>query len=99
MNLTVKEMMAASVPYSVSVSACYMFGYWGTFKINPLEFIGFADLAKLAVYPFVASFVFMLTGMLIAHISSAHVFPVGGGSNSKIGVFGSTGGGASRLTP
>jgi hypothetical protein len=83
-----KDVFAVGVPYFISVGACYLFGYWGAFNINVLEFIGLADLAKLAVYPIVASFAFVLAGTLIADILHATHLPPGGGRDTKIGVFG-----------
>ncbi len=49
MNLGIRDVIAVGVPYLIAVGACYMFGYWGTFHINVLEFISFADVAKLAI--------------------------------------------------
>lgn len=40
-----------AVPYAIGVSVLYLFGYWGTFQINPLEYAGVGDLVKLAAYP------------------------------------------------
>lgn len=40
-----------AVPYSIGVSVLYLLGYWGTFQIDPFEYIGIGDVVKLAVYP------------------------------------------------
>lgn len=40
-----------AVPYSIGVSVLYLLGYWGTFRIDPFEYIGIGDVVKLAVYP------------------------------------------------
>jgi hypothetical protein len=88
MTFGIKDAFAVGVPYCISVGACYLFGYWGAFDINVLEFISLADIAKLAVYPVVASFGFMLTGALISQTLHAPLFPPGGGSESKVGKFG-----------
>jgi len=47
MNFGIKEAFAVVVPYLIAVGACYLFGYWGAFHINVLEFISFADLASV----------------------------------------------------
>lgn len=88
MNLGIKEMFAVGVPYFILVGACYLFGYWGAFNINVLEFITFTDVAKLALYPLIASLVFVLAGVLFAELIHAPHFPPGGGNASTVGVFG-----------
>ncbi len=76
MNIGIKEAFAFGVPYLIAVGACYQFGYWGAFNINALEFITFADIAKLTVYPLTASLVFFLAGILMYGILMAQVgFP------------------------
>ncbi len=47
------------------VAACYLFGYWGSFNINVLEFISFADMAKLATYPLLIAFIFLFVTAFI----------------------------------
>lgn len=88
MNLGIKEALAVGVPYFIAVGACYLFGYWGAFHINVLEFISFTDIAKLAVYPLMASLVFVLAGVLFAELVHSPHRPPGGGSSSKAGQFG-----------
>lgn len=58
-----------AIPYGIVVSVLYLFGYWGTFHVNPLEYIGIVDVVKLAVYPLSAVLVIgaMLAGA--AHIA------------------------------
>lgn len=88
MNLGTKEAVALGVPYLIAVGACYLFGYWGAFHINVLEFISFTDVAKLAIYPLMASLVFFLAGVVLAEILHSPHLPPGGGSASKLGMFG-----------
>lgn len=40
-----------AIPYSIAVSVLYLWGYWGLFQINPLEYVGIGDVVKLSVYP------------------------------------------------
>ena len=88
MNFGIKEAVAVVVPYLIGVGACFQFGYWGAFHINVLEFISFADVAKLAVYPLMASLVFVLAGVLFSELVYWPHLPPGGGSKSKVGMFG-----------
>lgn len=57
MDLTLKMIATTLVPFFISVSVCYLFGYWGAFQINVLEFVSFTDIGKLAVFPMVGSVV------------------------------------------
>lgn len=88
MNIGTKEVVAIAIPYLIAVGACYLFGYWGAFHINVLEYISFTDVAKLAVYPLMASLVFALAGVIFAELVHSPHFPPGGGNNSKVGMFG-----------
>ncbi len=78
MNLGIKEAFAVGVPYFIAVGACYLFGYWGAFNINVLEFITFADVAKLAVYPLMVSLVFGLLGLLFVEVITPSYLPKDG---------------------
>lgn len=88
MNFGTKEALAIGVPYLITVGACYLFGYWGAFHINVLEFISFTDVAKLAVYPLMASLAFTIAGVLTSEITRSPHLPSGGGNSSKVGQFG-----------
>ena len=68
MTIGTKEALAIGVPYLISVGTCYLFGYWGAFGINVLEFISFADLGAVAVYPLMVSLVFALAGVLFSEL-------------------------------
>ena len=82
-----KEYLAIAFAYGVSVSALYLFGFWGVFRINVLEFIGLADLAKLSVKPLIDSLPAILLGFAIGQLFSGS-FPPGGGAGTPIGQFG-----------
>lgn len=83
-----KKYIAVTVPYSGALSLLYLWGYWGTFNFNFLEFIGFSDLAKLALYPFLGSFISFLIGSSISQVLLRGALPPGGGANTNIGKFG-----------
>lgn len=88
MTVSTRELLSLSVPYFVAVGACYLFGYWGAVGVNVLEFIGFADVVKLAVYPLVAGLLFTALGALCSELVAGKHFPVGGGEHSAVGKFG-----------
>ena len=88
MTMNIKELLSISVPYFIGVGACYLFGYWGAIGINVLEFIGFADIAKLAVYPLVAGMIFTAIGAVFAELTTGMALPVGGGEHTPVGRFG-----------
>jgi hypothetical protein len=77
--------LAYTTPCLLAVAACYLFGYWGFFGINVLEFVSFADLAKLAVYPLLASLLFAALGIVVAELTTARYLPAGRGVNTNFG--------------
>lgn len=83
-----KKYLAFALPYSIAVSLLYLFGYWGFFRINVLEFVGFDDIAKLALYPLLGSLIFLLAGVTTSQVILGDRFPPGGGAHSRIGQFG-----------
>jgi len=87
-DLLIPKYLSIAAPYGLFVAVLYLFAFWGTFKLNILEFIGFADLAKLALYPLAASFIFLLTGTAISELVIGDSLPPGGGAYTKIGSFG-----------
>ena len=70
------------------VSALYLFGLWGYFNINVLEFVSFADLAKLSAYPLVVSLITYILGTVFAEVLHRDQLSPGGGAQTKIGRFG-----------
>ena len=81
-------MLSLSVPYFIAVGACYLFGYWGAVGINVLEFVGFTDIAKLAVYPLVAGLAFTVLAAVFSEIVTGKHLPTGGGEHTSVGQFG-----------
>ena len=87
-DISFPKYLSFAAPYGLFVAVLYLFAFWGTFKLNILEFVGFADLAKLALYPLAASFLFLLAGVAISELVIGDSFPTGGGTDAKIGRFG-----------
>jgi hypothetical protein len=87
-DLSIPKNLSFAAPYGFFIAVLYLFAFWGTFKLNILEFVGFADLAKLALYPLAASFIFLLMGAAISELARGDSLPPGGGADTKIGRFG-----------
>lgn len=88
MRLDLKQIIAIVVPYLAVVSAAYLFGFWGAFNVNVLEYIGVADIAKISVYPLAASLAYLMAGFLVSEFLRSPALPPGGGANTSIGRFG-----------
>jgi hypothetical protein len=71
-------------PYALAVSTLYLWGYWGSFQINILEYIGIADIVKGAIYPIGSAFAFLALGVILGEIFSPNLEP-GGGAHTAIG--------------
>ncbi|MBB3291670.1 hypothetical protein FHT39_000309 [Mitsuaria sp. BK045] len=70
-------------PYALLVSTLYLWGYWGAFGINVLDYIGASDIIKAAVYPVVSAFAFMAIGALLGEVLSPRLEP-GAGANTPV---------------
>jgi hypothetical protein len=77
-DLSIPKNLSFAAPYGLFVALLYLFAFWGTFNLNILEFVGFADLAKLALYPLAASFIFLLMGVAISELVRGDSLPPGG---------------------
>ena len=73
-------------PYAIVVSSLYLWGYWGAFEVNILEYIGISEIVKAAIYPIASAFAFFAIGAVLGEALSPtlHV-PQGGGANTTIG--------------
>lgn len=88
MEQTYKSYLTAALSYSAVVSALYLFGYWGAFDINVLEFVTLSDLLKLAIYPLLLALAFILIGLIQGQLFWGGILPVGGGADSPVGRLG-----------
>lgn len=82
-----KSYLAVALSYCATVGALYLFGFWGAFEINVLEFVTLSDLLKLAIYPMLVLACVATVGAFHGELS-AKAFPIGGGANTPIGRFG-----------
>lgn len=71
-------------PYALVVSTLYLWGYWGTFGINVLDYIGIADIVKAAVYPVLSAFLLVAVGAVLGEVLTSDLKP-GGGGDTVIG--------------
>ena len=86
MNLAASNKYIALVaPYSITVSTLYLFGYWGSFGVNIFEYVGLAEIAKIALYQLMYYGAFVLLGSLISEMFFGsiirRVMPPGSGAD------------------
>jgi hypothetical protein len=74
--------------YFITVGVLYLWGYWGQFDVNILEYIGLADVLKLAAYPIASTFLFFLVGAIIGEfvVGGQRIAP-GAGRDTPLGRF------------
>lgn len=69
-----KELVATYVYFSslyfVSVGVLHLWGYWTTFSINILEFLGLADIIKLTAYPVATALMATALGAVLGTVAS-----------------------------
>jgi hypothetical protein len=66
------------------ISLLYLFGFWGTFNINVLEYIALTDVIKNALYPLIYSSIFIVLGLIIGSLLTVpltKIMPPGGGKD------------------
>lgn len=59
------QWLALLVPLGTGLGMLHAFGFWGGFGINPLEFVGLADLAKLTVKPLAELILLLALGAVV----------------------------------
>jgi len=87
-DILYKKLAPLAILYGCVVSLLYLFGYWGAFEVNIMEFIGLQDFAKLSLYPLAGSFMSLLIGVALTKLFTFKELPPGGGSGSSFGQFG-----------
>jgi hypothetical protein len=81
----VKRVLAISAPYALLVAVGYLWGYWGAFGLNVLEFVSPGDLVNLALLPFLGSIFFVLIGWVLGQITGSGLYSPGAGSYTRTG--------------
>ncbi len=74
--------------YTLVITGLYLFGYWGRFGLNVLEYIGVGDIVSHALMPILATIATTILGLAIGMVA-AHGAP-GGGADTIIGRFSRT---------
>lgn len=82
-----KPLLLFSVPYLTVSAGLYHLTFWSTFGINGLAYIGFQDIIKSFVFPFISLFILFIFGVSLNEIflSFDKKLPPGGGRNRNIG--------------
>lgn len=78
-------LVSAVSAYFIAVSALYLWGFWGPFGVNILEYLGLADMVKVAAWPVGSVFLFAFLGMVLGQISPASRLREGGGQHTRVG--------------
>lgn len=66
-------------------SACYLSGYWMSFRINILEYMAITDFVKAAALPMSAVLLALATGAALAQPSIGRAMPPGAGQHTPFG--------------
>jgi hypothetical protein len=74
-------------PYFVSVGVLYLWGFWSTFNVNILEYLGITDVIRLTAYPIASAFITVAFGAVLSEATMGNRFPSGGGRNTRTGIF------------
>ncbi|WP_421955642.1 hypothetical protein [Polaromonas sp.] len=74
--------------YFIAVGALYLWGFWGSFGVNILEYLGLTDVVKVAAWPVGSAFIFLLIGLAVGETSPRKaLLPEGGGRNTPLGIW------------
>lgn len=75
--------------YFIAVGALYLWGFWGSFGVNILEYLGLTDVVKVAAWPVGSAFVFLIIGMVMGEIGPGArlKLPEGGGRHTPFGIW------------
>ncbi len=72
--------------YFIAVGALYLWGFWGSFGVNVMEYLGLTDVVKVAAWPVGSAFIFLLLGIVAGETSPiSRRLPEGGGQHTPIG--------------
>jgi hypothetical protein len=87
-DLKLNKILWIASGYALVVAALYLWGYWESFGLNFLEYIGFGDMLRYALIPFLISMASVALGFTFSAIRNDDRLPPGGGADTSIGRFG-----------
>jgi hypothetical protein len=64
-------------PYAIVVATLYLWGYWGSFQVNILEYISLTEIVKAAVLPIASAFAAFAFGAVLGEVLSPNPPSVG----------------------
>ncbi|MGR5094248.1 hypothetical protein ACPV5O_14515 [Vibrio maritimus] len=82
MNL--QKVLGILTPYSITTSLLYLFGYWGSFDVNILDYIALSDVVKAALYPLLYSSILVIVVIIVGNMLTMPLekhMPAGAGKN------------------
>lgn len=68
----IEKYIALAVPYSIFISSCYLFGFWGTFSIDFYSYISVTELAIFSIFPLYSIGIMSGAGFFTGSILSQH---------------------------
>ena len=66
--------------YSVFVGGLYLWGYWGTFGVNILEYLSLTDIVAFTIFPVVSGVLATFLGSILSHLYRKPTLPAGSDS-------------------
>ena len=70
--------------YAFTLGLLYVWGYWGSFDVNPLQYMGIEDVAKTAIIPLASTLLIFVLANLVSEFLSRDTFPYGGGPDTAL---------------
>jgi hypothetical protein len=68
-DLKTNKILWIASGYALAVAALYLWGYWERFGLNFLEYIGFGDMLRYALIPFLISMAGVVLGLALSTIT------------------------------
>lgn len=85
-DVTNTKVLALLTIWGVAAGVIYLASYWGSFGLNPFEYIDGRGVFQAGLFSLVVSISFLVLGALLGHLVFGPIFPPGGGAKTPIGV-------------
>jgi hypothetical protein len=86
-GLPFTTIVTLTVPFFSVVAVCYLFGFWSTFGVNPLEYIGLGDVIRISLYPLTIGLGIAIISNVATQIAGIEKLPPGGGRSDPVAVW------------